>query len=326
MSHAAAPPGPDAPPAWLDELVIDPGPPWLHMGLRTVEEADWLVVDDRRTGELAQKARLLDERHDEVFGALEGTEAAGGEVLDLVAGWLQRHRPDAAPSVDALPVDTCRHPLDAAGRLVQEDLCVMDRRDDDVALVAASLCFPTHWRLADKLGGTAAAIHGPVPHYRDELQGKVDRFLERIPDGRIVMRRNWGIHDHDTLFAPVHPPPQVGITATTAGDRLWLRSERQTLRRLPASGAVLFTIRVQVVPLSVLARRPDVAHALAAYARAGTTVGRGHIPGGHLEAACAWLEARPGTPAETSGAISGAEATSAGGTRSSSPPAGWTDR
>lgn len=278
-------------PAWLDELVLEPGPPWLHMGLRTIDEAAWLAVDDRRGAELAEKDRLLSERHDDVFAALPGTEAAGAETLALVEAWLASHRPEALrdPSV---PAAGGRHPLETAARLVQEDLCLMAERDGDIALVAAALCFPSHWRLADKIGGSSAAIHGPVPHYERELQAKVDRFLERIPEGRIVLRRNWGVHDHDTLFVPEHPPPRPGITAANAGDRLWVRSERQTLRRLPDSGAVLFTIRVQFAPLATLTARPDVAAALAASARAGAAVARDRIPGGHLDAACTWLEAQ----------------------------------
>ena len=108
-----------------------------------------------------------------------------------------------------------------------------------------------------------------------------------------MLRRNWGVHDHDTLFVPEHPPPRPGITAANAGERLWVRSERQTLRRLPRSGAVLFTIRVQLAPLAALAARPDLAVALAASARTGAAVDRDRIPGGHLDAACAWLEAQP---------------------------------
>lgn len=279
MSHVA-------PPAWLDELVLEPGPPWLHMGLRTIGEDAWLDLDERRGDELALKRRLLTDHPDEVFAALDGTEAAGQEVLTLILDALSTHR----PQLSATTVDPHRHPLEAAGLLVQEDLCVMAERDGASRLVAASLSFPSHWRLADKIGGSAAAIHGPVPHYAAELSARVDRFLERIPAGRIVLRRNWGVHDHATLFAPEHPPPAAGVTPANAGDRLWLRSERQTLRRLPHTGAVLFTIRVQVVPLGVLAARPDVAHALAASARAGAGAGRERIPH-HLDAAAAWLDA-----------------------------------
>ena len=58
---------------------VDPGrTPWaerystagIELGA-SPRPPDWLVVDERRPPELAEKARLLDERHDEVFAALE---------------------------------------------------------------------------------------------------------------------------------------------------------------------------------------------------------------------------------------------------------------
>lgn len=278
MSHVGPPP-------WLEELALRPGPPWLHMGLRTIDEADWLDIDERRTDELARKHGLLASRRDDVFAALEGTDAACREALDLIVGHLTRHHAE----IDATP-DPGVHPLEAAGLLVQDDLCLMVEHDGVSQLAAASLCFPSHWRLADKIGGSAAAIHAPVPHYASELSTRVDRFLARIPDGRIALRRNWGVHDHDALFAPSHPTPAPGVTAGSAGERLWLRSERQTLRRLPRSGAVLFTIRVQQAPLAVMGARPDLAHAMATTARAAADAGHQRVTGGHLDAAATWLD------------------------------------
>ena len=242
-------------PAWLDELALDPdGPPWLAMGLARVPEAEWLLLDEDRPAELAERARLLDERHDEVFAALPGTEAAGEEVLGLVTGWLAARGHDATPRAGV-------HPLEAAGRLVQEDLVLMVDRDGDLHLDAACLCFPSHWRLADKLGRPTGPVHQPVPGYGEELSARVDRFLARLRPGVVTARRNWSVHPSPELFAPVPPPPSPGA-------ELWLRSERQTLRRLPASGAVLFTIRVQQTPFTSLVDRPDVAARLAARLRA----------------------------------------------------------
>ena len=37
-----------APPSWLDELVLRPGPPWLAMGVRTLDLEQWLVRDDEK--------------------------------------------------------------------------------------------------------------------------------------------------------------------------------------------------------------------------------------------------------------------------------------
>jgi hypothetical protein len=237
-------------PAWLDELPLEPGPPWLAMATRNLDLVDWLIVDEDRDRDLMRKAVLLDERHDEVFAALDAPAvgAASIEVLELVV---------AATGAEAVPSDL--HPLDAAGRLVQEDLCLMVLRDGGPHLDAASLCFPSYWRLADKLGRPMADVHGPVAHYDEELAAKVDTFLQRLRPDRPVWRRNWSIHDDPSYFLPDPTPPRD----VTPPDGLYLRSERQTLRRLTSAEVVLFTIRTQQVPLAALADRPDVARRLA---------------------------------------------------------------
>jgi dimethylamine monooxygenase subunit A len=45
-----------------------------------------------------------------------------------------------------------------------------------------------------------------------------------------------------------------------------VRVEHQTLRRLPASGDILFTIRIHLDPLAALARRPDRAELASSFA------------------------------------------------------------
>jgi hypothetical protein len=237
-------------PAWLDELPAEPGPPWLAMATRGLDPALWLIADEDRDRDLARKRVLLTERHAEVFAALDtpSVRTASQEVLELVV---------AATGEPAGPPDL--HPLDAAGRLVQEDLCLLVLRDGAPHLDAASLCFPSYWRLADKLGRPMAEVHRPVAHYAEELAAKVDTFLQRLRPERPVWRRNWSIHDDPSYFLPGPTPPQ----AVTPPDGLHLRSERQTLRRLTRADVVVFTIRTQQVPLAVLDQRPDVAHRLA---------------------------------------------------------------
>lgn len=56
--------------------------------------------------------------------------------------------------------------------------------------------------------------------------------------------------------APLPAPPEP------LPERMRLRVERQTLRRLPRSGAIVFTIRVYMTPLTELG--PDEAGRLAA--------------------------------------------------------------
>ncbi len=218
---------------WLDEIDLRPDAHPIAMGTRALGDRPWLVVDERRDAELALKARLRAERHDEVFAALDGAGPASAEVLALVLAEIGGQ------------ADAALHPLDDAGAHVQEDLCVLQRIDGSWRLRAASLCFPSRWRLSDKLGRSVTAVHGPVDGYGERLAAKVDRQLDRLGE-RPVLRRNWFVHPDATLFQPDRP---VGgdpvVPAGRALDELHVRSERQTLRRLPASRAVLFTIRVQ---------------------------------------------------------------------------------
>src|SRR5689334_548598 len=58
-------------PAWLDELALEPGPPWLGMGTRNLSAEGWLAEDDDLERDLATKARLLQEGHDLVFAAVD---------------------------------------------------------------------------------------------------------------------------------------------------------------------------------------------------------------------------------------------------------------
>ena len=158
---------------------------------------------------------------------------------------LREHRDDVLASVD----DVLLAPLERAARRVEEDLCVLI----DGRFVAGCVCFPSHWRLRDKLGRLVGDVHERVPGYASELNAKVDSFLRRLTTGTVVVRRNFAIHELPDLFAPDRPTT-LGVPPAEQ----WLRSERQTLRRLQRSDAVLFAIRTQQVQLQhvdELARR-----------------------------------------------------------------------
>ncbi len=237
----------------LDQIAVHAGEPHQRMATRGVDEDRWLRFDDAYGSEMALRRRLHDEARAEVFAALDGSEAASTEVAGTVQAWLDRHHPDALDQWD----DGIDHPLARAGLAVHDDLCVMERHDEEWRLTAALLCFPTYWRLGDKIGHPVDVIHGPVPHYEETLAPKVSRFFDRLAPGRIVSRRNWSFTADPLLFVPdrrVLRRPERFDPA-----HLWLRSELQTLRRLPRTGAVLFTIRIQLAPAVAVAVHPAVA-------------------------------------------------------------------
>ena len=206
------------------------------MGLAPLNLDDWIEVDDYAPTDLAEKERLLQQRHSEVFDARPEGLPGSREVLALLAD----HLPSCLPQIYRrdgnhllfLPAnrrwaldDTTLHPLDLAARLVQEDLCLMRRDPADGAykLVAASVCFPTGWTLADKMGHSVAAIHAPIPNYDTQLESTMDRFFDRIKVDRPVWRLNWNLMSRPDLFQPrghVRRHSAAEITPANAGDRL----------------------------------------------------------------------------------------------------------
>lgn len=281
------------------------------MGLTPLDLDDWIQVDAYSPGDLAEKERLLAERHGDVFDAYPEGLPGSQEVLALLADHLPARFPQlyASDGDDLIYLPTARrwslvddtlHPLDLAARLVQEDLCLMRRgpADDAYKLVAASVCFPTGWTLADKMGGSVAAIHAPIPNYDTQLESTMDRFFDRIKVDRPVVRLNWNLMTDPGLFQPRgHIRKQfTPVTADNAGDRLWLRVERQTLRRLPRTQDILFTIRILVRPLRDIvndanASDPDEATRLIAALQAVPPEVRAYkgLPR-VIDAATAWLE------------------------------------
>jgi hypothetical protein len=250
----------------------------LAMGLKALDLDDWIEIDDRFVAELARRRALLEERRDEVCLALPESLIGQAEVLALLLDHLParfpeiyRRSPEAIENLVTgerfdLKLGAWRDaPLALAGRLIQEDLCLLRRREHSYRLVAAVVCFPSHWRLADKLGQPLDLIHGPVPGFAERLATTVDRFIVNLKVERPVWRANWSLADTPELFRPPqHRPRAKSIAAEHAGEQVWLRVERQTLRRLPRTRDVLFTIRTYVEPLARVIDTPEAARALAA--------------------------------------------------------------
>jgi hypothetical protein len=223
----------------------------LTMGLRPLELAAWLEIDDHYGEELALKARLLDESYDVVVATEPEGDEASLELLGEIRENLRAHHPGTARFVDERESEQ-EHAIVEASRLVQEDLCVLVR-DDAWRLRAACVCFPSRWELATKIGTTLDEIHGPVPGYGDELSRPTNAFFDRIRPDRAFWRLNWTLLDSPAL----HQPAAARRSPSGNLDDWYFRVERQTLRALPRTNAVVFTIRTYVTAATALRERDD---------------------------------------------------------------------
>lgn len=226
------------------------------MGLRPLAVDAWLEVDDRRAADLAEKRRLLTEVPDQVLAVVDDPDGAvleaSQELLDRVLAHLAAV-PGAFGAGGAGDLAGGLHPIDAAGRSTQEDWCLhLPDPQGRWRLVAASVCFPTRWDLRTKIGRTIREIHEPVPLYEDQLADPMDAYFDRMRPEQGAWRLNWNLLDDPALHQPTRPAGGVPLTADRVAEQLWLRVERQTLVRLPVSGAIVFGIRIHLDPLGSL--------------------------------------------------------------------------
>ena len=223
------------------------------IGLRRVGLEQWLVRDGDLDAQLAEKQRLLAVEHEACVATAGGAfiDDACTEAAELIAAAIGSAAiASAVLSQPSGSVGRGIAALEAVARVVAEDLVIMmpptENLEAGYVLGAAVLCFPTRWRLRDKIGRPMRVIHAPVPGYESQIGRSTNRVFDTL-DSRVVVRTNWSLLDSGELHQPsarhfVADDPT--LTRENAGERVWVRTERQTLRRLARTGAVLFTIRV----------------------------------------------------------------------------------
>lgn len=146
-----------------------------------------------------------------------------------------------------------------AGDAVQEDLLILDLAQPGLPLIAGHLCFANAWCLDDKLGKSFLSIHAPVPDFDKTIGPSSQKLIERLKPGRPVTRLNWAVKSTGQLdltnrWDAYVSASNAAITPENAGERCWMRAERQTLSLLPASGTALFTVHTYTQTVSTLTR------------------------------------------------------------------------
>ncbi|EDM72009.1 hypothetical protein RAZWK3B_17863 [Roseobacter sp. AzwK-3b] len=222
-------------------------------GIQPLDSATWLQVDDAFAAQMAERARLLRERRDDVLAVRPEGRAAVDELLQYVLDWLAKHGEGYSISAkDVTRPDGARIPLDrydpmgTLGHLVQEDLCLMEKRGDEHVLTAAVLCFPASWRLADKIGRALTAIHVPVPEYDEGLARRVQRLFDGVQVDRPLWRFNALRYARPDLFQPRSRIAPKDLAEADARYP-YLRSERQCVLRLPETRACVFSIHTYML-------------------------------------------------------------------------------
>ena len=213
-------------------------------GTMPCDADDWLRIDDAYSPQMQYRAELLAQHQEAVLYETKATYDACSEVLVEALKILPRlgftvsEAQVICPDARRVAIDWAA-PLKTLGHLVQEDICILEKRGAEHVLAAAVLCFPASWRLADKVERPLTSIHTPVAEYNANVALRVQRLFDGVQVGRPLWRFNKLRYRHAELHQPDRKPED--------GEMPFIRSERQCILRLPRSGAVVFTIHTFVV-------------------------------------------------------------------------------
>ena len=266
------------------------------MGLRSMPWDSWIELDSDFPKFHAAKARRITERGAKCSRTDPEPRVWDGavELLEELCAYLSERYPNMYRKTDVgvenvvtnerinvknltLNDGEPEDPMQLAARLVQDDLAIMfEKEDGQYYLLAASILLPGFWRLQDKFGLSLSNIHtsGDVPQFKEKLEKGMMNFFRRVTPDKPVLRNNYFLQVDDDLAwsSSIGSEDSEGIGWFTAEqdkpvEELWFRSERQSLRRLPRSGGVVFTIRTYFHPVVHVAKEDYVPGRLASAVR-----------------------------------------------------------
>ncbi len=246
----------------------------MQMGMQVVPEQQWLEACVDLEPFYRHKCQIRETYGRRVLASMPESQPAQTELQDLLFNHLldDHNQVYAAIGDDLVHLPSGLHlrvpAADEQDVLWQTSLWVADDLllmqplaavGNKYALTAASLCSPSAWHLLEKLGRPMTQIHDPVPGIHEQLTPQIDRFLANVAPGQVVERSNWSLQGAPQLdMMPGSLPEPLGVDAP-----VFYRMERQSLRRLPHTGAIVFAIRVYVYELGELQQVPGALPALA---------------------------------------------------------------
>lgn len=237
----------------IPELFPDPDKTSiLRLGLRRLPARQWFVDEDLEVFARHKQQMLTSGTHPACM-TVPGSEAAQREFSEILLNHLlnspagnYQARKQVLLHKSGLSWPLPAGKLEAASQWIAEDICLLEPRKAGYTLTAASVCSPSNWRLEDKIGKSLTDIHQAVPGYQQSLNQRVNRLFDRLAPERLFLRYNWSIQPGNELNW------QAATVSEADFSRPFWRVERQTLLRLPRSGAIVFAIRLFLYDISQL--------------------------------------------------------------------------
>ena len=247
----------------------------FQIGTRPMDHSQWLAIGPDHGPFLREKRARLKANPLPFYRTTPGSLSAQMELRDRVVADLLKQHAEAFAMVDGRLFDRVEgtaheiespgiEPLAVISGFLEEDFILLQQVDGRDQITAASNAYSSSGRIVSSVGRSIPWAHKFVPTLNDQLGPRIDRVLGNIKVDAPVERFNWLLTPIASRLFPEDPHAantaavdKINATLASdpsrAGDILWIRVERQTLLRLPESGALAFSIYTYSDPLSSIA-------------------------------------------------------------------------
>ncbi|PLB54718.1 hypothetical protein P170DRAFT_470164 [Aspergillus steynii IBT 23096] len=243
------------------------------MALRKLDINNWFKYDELFDSQHKEKvAMATSPDSDNYVDYLDGIDDAAVELLEIIVTYVTKRYPDMfRADHDYVYIDHLQekyrirepyelHPLAVAGLLVMDDLYVLKNGPkDQYTLRGAFLACPSGWRLQQRIGWYLHQIHDPIPLWKERLRKSMERFFLNLQPSKAIQRNNLFIQPVGEIF---HLVPFEEYPKCESIDQVHIRTELQSLTRLPRSQANVFTVRTYLTPMTELRHEPEQLEAL----------------------------------------------------------------
>ncbi len=249
----------------------------LRLGLSPIAFSEWLQYEEDFKKRVQQKKELIKSEGERVLCALLNSLDAQQELLELLLSHINEyHKKIFQVTNESIRSNLDNElysfsnykefPLELVSYLVGDDICLLKEVSEDYKLVSASVCSPTWWNLQEKIGKPLADIHAPIANLEEKIGRMIRHFLLNLKVGDCFQRSNWFLFTRPDYC--VFPDSfdfysdMKNIELSNIESSLFLRSERQTFRRLKDTNHIVFCIKVYVEPISIVKKHPAIAEDL----------------------------------------------------------------
>lgn len=249
----------------------------LRLGLSSIADAEWIQYEDDFSERIAEKKNLIREQRNRVIQYVEGSLAAQNELLQNILAYLAAYRSELFTVDDSKVISHAdkreykfsqydQMPLELISYLVADDFCLLEKYNDDYRLIAASVCNPTYWELTEKIGHPLQQVHAPIAGLEEKIGKMIRHFLANLKVDDYYQRANWFLTTNPQLplFKDSYQPGDEveDLNINNIEEKLFLRSERQSFRKLKDTGNIAFGIKIYVTPLSIVKKHSTIAEDL----------------------------------------------------------------